>query len=127
LQGRWNALLTSIFVGVMWAAWHLPLHFIPRDEAYYNNPNWGIFVSLILVSIIITWIFNNAGGSIFAAMLAHASYNWSNYLFPTLFNDLGAQLYFILLIVLAAAIVLFFGPKKMVREVKERRDIQGNE
>jgi hypothetical protein len=79
------------------------------------------------VSNIITWIFNNAGGSIFAAMLAQTSYIWSNYLFPTLFNDVGAQIYFILLIILAAAIVLFFDPKRMVREEKEKRDIQENE
>jgi len=115
LQKRWNALLASIFVGFMWAAWHLPLTYIPRDEAYYNTPIWGIFVSLILVSIIITWIFNNTGGSILAAMLAHTSYNWGNYLFPTLFSETGALIYIILLIFIAALIVIVFGARRMVR------------
>jgi len=48
-------------------------------------------------------------------MLAHTSYNWGNYLFPTLFSETGALIYIILLLFIAALIVIVFGARRMVR------------
>jgi len=33
LQEKFNALWTGIVMGLLWASWHLPLLFIPREEA----------------------------------------------------------------------------------------------
>ena len=115
LQAKYNALVASVIVGIMWAAWHLPLFLIPRQEAYYNRPIWGIFVTDVLVSVLLTWLFNNTRKSIFAAMLLHASFNWSNYLFTTLFTDMGGLIFFGVMIALVAIIVVVYGPQSFTR------------
>lgn len=115
LQEKYNALVASIIVGIAWAAWHLPLFLIPRQEAYYNQPIWGIFVADILISVLLTWVFNNTKKSLFAVMLFHASWNWSNYLFSTLFTDIGGQLFFISMIVIVIAVIVVYGAKTLTR------------
>jgi membrane protease YdiL (CAAX protease family) len=116
LQSRYNALVASIVIGVLWAAWHLPLFFIPREEVYYNQPVWGIFLADVLVTVLLTWVYNNTGKSIFAVMLLHTSFNWSNYLFTGLYTDVGGQLFFGAMIVIVVIVVAVWGPKKLVRE-----------
>lgn len=116
LQKKWNALVASIVIGILWAAWHLPLFFIPRQEAYYNRPVWGIFVTDVLVTVLLTWVFNNTNKSIFAAMLLHTTFNWSNYLFTGLFTDIGGQAFFGAMIVVVVLVLVVWGPRKLVRE-----------
>ncbi|UCC64245.1 MAG: CPBP family intramembrane metalloprotease [Anaerolineae bacterium] len=116
LQKKWNALVASIVVGILWAAWHLPLFFIPRQEAYYNRPVWGIFLADVLVTVLLTWVYNNTNKSIFAAMLLHTTFNWSNFLFTGLYTDLGGQIFFGLMIVVVVVVVVIWGPQKLVRE-----------
>ncbi len=113
---RIGALGGSIFVGIIWGLWHLPLFFTPRDDIYYNQPIWGLVGSTILLAILLTWVYNNTGKSLFAVMIMHASYNWSNYLFPTLQDDLGGQTYFILMIAVVLAVVWKFGPAHLSRK-----------
>jgi membrane protease YdiL (CAAX protease family) len=116
LQKKWNALVASLVIGFLWAAWHLPLFFIPREEAYYNRPMWGIFLTDMLVTVLLTWVYNNTNKSIFAAMLLHTTFNWSNFLFTGLFTDLGGQIFFGLLIAVVVVVVVVWGPRRLVRE-----------
>ncbi len=116
LQSRSNALIASIVIGILWAAWHLPLFLVPRQEAYYNRPVWGIFATNVLGTVLLTWVYNNTNKSIFATMLMHTSYNWSNYLFTTLFTDLGGQLFFGLLIAVVVVVVVVEGPRDLCRK-----------
>ncbi len=72
LQIKWNALLSSIFIGVVWAFWHFPLFFIIGTSQHeLHLPFVGFFVGTIAVSIIYTWINNNTRNSIWAAILLH--------------------------------------------------------
>ena len=116
LQKKWNALVASLVIGLLWAAWHLPLFFIPRAEVYYNRPIWGIFLTNMLVTVLLTWVYNNTNKSIFAVMLLHTTFNWSNFLFTGLFTDLGGQIFFGLLIAVVVVVVTVWGPRKLVRE-----------
>jgi hypothetical protein len=50
-------------------------------------------------------------------MLLHTTFNWSNFLFTTLFTDLGGQIFFGILIALVA-VVIAWGPRKLVRETE---------
>jgi CAAX protease family protein len=65
LQFRYSALLASLILGVMWAFWHLP--FVVTGE--------DIWIDAILLtfewSIVYTWLFNNAKGSVLIVMLFH--------------------------------------------------------
>jgi membrane protease YdiL (CAAX protease family) len=31
-QAKWNALVSSVVLGAIWASWHVPLWFIPEAE-----------------------------------------------------------------------------------------------
>lgn len=71
LQSRFNALVSSLILGIIWACWHLPLYLIEPRIAFY------IFVPLVLViSILMTWIYNNTGGSLLLTIMMHFSFNF---------------------------------------------------
>jgi len=116
LQEKFNALWTGIIMGLLWAAWHLPLFFIPREESYYNRPAWGMVLTATLVTILFTWIYNNTNRSIFATLIFHTMFNWTNTFFPTFETDIGGLLFFGLAIVLVGVIVWQFGPERLKRE-----------
>lgn len=78
LQRRFNALVSSLVLGVLWWLWHLPLVFIPGKFMVSTPLLFGILmVEMVLITILFTWIYNNTGGSILATMLFHTSMNWS--------------------------------------------------
>ncbi|MDH4279006.1 MAG: CPBP family intramembrane metalloprotease [Acidimicrobiia bacterium] len=65
-QAKWNALVSSVVLGAIWASWHIPLWFIPEDE--HSGTFFGTrLMAWIAISIMMTWIFNNTNGSILAA------------------------------------------------------------
>jgi membrane protease YdiL (CAAX protease family) len=105
LQARWSGLTASVIVGLAWGLWHLPLFFVAREEAYYNRPVLGLVLTTVGLSILFTWISNHTRGSLFAALLFHTSFNWSNFLMSTLYTDTGGLLWFGLLAAIIAAIV----------------------
>ncbi len=116
LQERWNALVSSIMIGLAWGFWHLPLFFIFRQEMYYQRPFWGLLLSTTLVSILFTWLYNNTHGSVFAALLFHTMFNLSHYLFPTLASDRGNLYLFGLLFLTVIVVVVGWGPQRLTRE-----------
>lgn len=113
LQQKWNAVTSSLVVGLAWGAWHLPLFFMPRQELYYQRPVWGLLLSTTLVAFLFTWLYNNTRGSIMAALLFHTMFNLSHYLFPTLGSDRASLYLFILLFVCVAVVLLVWGPRRM--------------
>lgn len=73
LQARYGALTAGLIIGVLWACWHLPLFFSP---VWGQAPQFIWFAaSVVAVSVILTWLFNNTGGSVLLAMVMHASLN----------------------------------------------------
>ncbi|MFQ3663253.1 MAG: type II CAAX endopeptidase family protein [Chloroflexaceae bacterium] len=78
LQRRFNALMSSIILGIVWWLWHFPLVFIPGRFMVNNVLLFGmLMIEIVLMSILFTWIYNNTGGSVLAALLFHTSMNWS--------------------------------------------------
>jgi membrane protease YdiL (CAAX protease family) len=82
LQAQYGALKATLLLGVLWTFWHLP-HFLTTAQRggpgsslsilYINLP---IFLLLVMaIAIIMTWVFNHTKGSIFIAVLLHASIN----------------------------------------------------
>ena len=82
MQSRYGALRASLFLGVVWTFWHLP-DFL--TSAQHGGPaaglrpffaNLPIFLLMVVaITIIFTWVFNHTHGSIFMAILLHASVN----------------------------------------------------
>lgn len=69
LQAKWSALTSSIVLGALWGAWHLPLFFIP-GSIQSQTPIWGFMILILCGAIQLTWIYNNTGGSILAVLLS---------------------------------------------------------
>lgn len=105
LQQRFSPFIVALGVGALWGLWHLPLFHLPSAGIYYEQPFWGLFLSTVFLSFMIGWVYNKTGGSLLLAMVIHASFNWANYLFPVLATDLGGQLYFAGMILIAAVIL----------------------
>jgi membrane protease YdiL (CAAX protease family) len=75
LQPLHGPLVGSIILGILWACWHLPL-FWSGVWTPPTVPNIVMFVLMITaLTIIMTWVFNNAKGSLLITMLMHASFN----------------------------------------------------
>ncbi|MFX0095869.1 MAG: lysostaphin resistance A-like protein, partial [Candidatus Hodarchaeota archaeon] len=82
LQTKWNALGSSLILGVIWAGWHLPLFFLPgtgQNLLLTYVPILAVLqmVFLILMTILFTWLHNNTGGSVLVAILFHCGWNTS--------------------------------------------------
>jgi membrane protease YdiL (CAAX protease family) len=78
LQLKWNAIVSSVFIGIVWAFWHLPLFFlIGTSQHELHLPFIGFLVGTVAVSIIFTWINNNTNSSIWAAILLHWLYTYA--------------------------------------------------
>ena len=78
LQIKWNAFVSSVFIGIVWAFWHLPLFFlIGTSQHELHLPFIGFLVGTVAVSIIFTWINNNTNNSIWAAILLHWLYTYA--------------------------------------------------
>jgi uncharacterized protein len=75
LQAAYGPLVGSIVLGVLWASWHLPLFW----SGVWTPPtvaNMVMFLAMTaLLTLVMTWVFNNVGGSLLLTMLMHASFN----------------------------------------------------
>jgi membrane protease YdiL (CAAX protease family) len=113
LRHTTTSLNAAIVAALMWGFWHLPLFFIPRQDIYYNRPFWGLILTTLLVGIILAWMYANTGGSVFAVIVGHTMFNWSNVVFPTLNNDTAALLLFVLYALLVAFIIWRYGAQTL--------------
>jgi membrane protease YdiL (CAAX protease family) len=54
-------------MGVLWAAWHLPLGMVD-DLTVYGS------INTVLAAVVFTWLWQNTRGSVLLAILMHASH-----------------------------------------------------
>lgn len=65
----------SVAVGVIWAAWHLPLFWMPGSFQYGTSPLAFVYL-LVCWSMLMTWLAKGAQGSVLVAILFHGSVNF---------------------------------------------------
>jgi membrane protease YdiL (CAAX protease family) len=71
MQKKWNALVSSIILGIIWASWHIPLFFV--EGAPQERMNMFLFfISVVSVSIVMTWLHNNSNSNVFVALTYHS-------------------------------------------------------
>lgn len=118
LQARFSALNASLVLGVVWGFWHFP-GFLIGTGVPLDLP-FGVFLLwTVLASILMTWVYNNTGGSILSAILFHSAANATfNYL-PLLPEWVGQGTtfdVFLGLVLVAVGLVLArYGAKRLVR------------
>jgi len=103
LQLRYSALGASVLLGLAWFAWHGPLFamagYYARAGGAPDPLQFG--VAILLGAVLYTWIYNNTGRSILAAVLFHFSGNVSGELLDAPASVYAYETY------LTAALVLF--------------------
>ena len=115
LQDRTGATVAGVAVGLVWAVWHAPLFFIPSETIYYESSFVGFAVSITLLSVLMTWVYNNTGGSLLPMLLMHATWNWAQGMFPVLESDPGSLAFVLVQAGLVVAVVVYWGPHRLRR------------
>jgi uncharacterized protein len=74
LQARFGAFAASIFLGLVWGFWHLPLALNPGDIRSETFFGWSV-LGAVATAMIFTWVYNHTRGSLLIALLLHTSIN----------------------------------------------------
>ena len=130
MQVRYSPLVAALVVGLIHGLWHLPNFLMvagPTAAGPFNLINFALnTVVIMLVSIIFSWVFNNARQSILIAVLVHASFNaagmWVGGLLPSIpplaiYVLYGLYALFALVIVIATKGRLGYKPQDVPGEV----------
>ena len=114
LQKRFSALAAALLLGLIWAAWHIPL----MGVEFHRQMIPAFFVSILPASVILTWLFNRTQESLLPAPLFHALVNTvgSSYVFRMFEGIYLVRLWWIysLLWVIAGVGVTVFSQDMMV-------------
>lgn len=118
MQDKWGALKASIVLGVLWGALHLPLYIyvMPVVESQSLDPLKvaGLFICLLATRVLLVWIYNNTGKSVFAAIVFHAMYNISVMVLPVFGSAASTAIAAALLVIAAIVVVLLRGSRVRV-------------
>ncbi len=116
LQARYNALVSSLILGVIWALWHIPLFFMKgtfqHDQLRFCTLSfWTYILGPVIISILFTWIYNNTNRSTLSAILFHFMINFTAEFIPLTEQ---ARIYSLILVtVLSIVVVVIWGPKTL--------------
>ena len=122
LQARWSALVSALINGVFWWAWHFPLFFmngmLQNEWGVGTVAFWAYAVTVISLSVLFTWVFNNTRRSILAAILLHTMNNSTlNVLSPL--SDRVTLFTAGILALEAVTVVFILGAKTLTRHKTE--------
>lgn len=112
LRVRWNALQASLILGAVWAAWHV----VPLAQTR-RGPTWVVWqcLGMFPFRVLIVWLYNNTGRSVFAASLFHATANVSQFSFPNYGSHYDPFVACVVLTLAAAIVIFIFGPETLAR------------
>jgi membrane protease YdiL (CAAX protease family) len=117
LQRRFNALVSSLILGAIWAPFHIPMWL--ADTGLEVVPFWAFSIAAIGLTILMTWLFNSTKGSLIIIALFHLFFNVSWQLVtitlgvpPAVYWQIGAG------VVVACAViaVALAGPAELSRK-----------
>jgi membrane protease YdiL (CAAX protease family) len=116
LQKRMNALASSLVLGVIWWAWHLPQLLIPELQwAVGGMPPLAFLLTILPGAVLATWIVNNTRGSVLLTILFHGAMNYTVGLLgfnsPHFLPMMIAGLW-----IAAISVTLIFGPERLSRK-----------
>jgi membrane protease YdiL (CAAX protease family) len=103
LQAKYNALVSSIILGLFWGFWHIPLWvaFGQTELPLVTN-----VVAMVQLAILCTWVYNSTGGSLLLAWLFHFAMTVTQYFLapiPTLTDDILGWGIAVLVVIIAGA------------------------
>jgi hypothetical protein len=113
LQRRWGALPASIVLGLFWCLVHVPLQAQLGMSPIWIA--WG-FVDGVATRIIMVWLYNNTGRSVFAVAAFHALLNLSGHtLFPGVVPYDAQQIRSLFMVIIATVVTVRRGARTLTR------------
>ena len=109
LQKRYNAVLATLIVGMLWALWHLPLIFLVGQPMAAYPFLW--FIIIVADAFIYTWIYNSTKGSILLVAIFHGAGN----IFEAFMTGVSPIAYAIVTCAVAIALIAVFGSANLSR------------
>jgi membrane protease YdiL (CAAX protease family) len=130
LQSKYNALVSSLILGVIWTFWHLPLFYL--TGATQTSIPMPIYLLLTLtLTVYMTWLYNNTGGSLTITVLSHFSYNLVGTLITGPVSLMpGMTLYMTagpLLFLVVVGLVVYFKPKHLSSKPERQLPFESRE
>jgi len=111
LQVQYNALVSSLILGVVWTFWH----YHPQNlQSLIELGPWYLF-SILPFTILMTWVYNNTDGSVLLVALFHTASNLTDWIVPIhpgITSEASVRpfiLYGILLWIAALAVLKLYG------------------
>lgn len=102
LRQRYGLVGSGLAIGVVWALWHLPI----RALVETGQPVWLFVAGLLPLSVLFGWLYDASGGSVLAAVLAHAAADAPSLVEPAgdvsrsvvLRSEVGAACFYVLVV-----------------------------
>lgn len=116
-QARFNALTSSVILGIIEGIWHYPLIII---GSWWQDSVILLLYWFVLTDVFRTWIYNNTGGNLLAAMLFHGMGNTQSDIVWCCGS--GADFYWVYGIA-TLLVIAYFGPKTLIRRTSRSQSI----
>jgi len=110
LQGRWNALTSSLILAAFWGPWHLQQWFMGGRDV----PFFAFWYGIVMEAILLTWIYNNTKRSLLPVIIVHTLFN--SQIFPTWNTPLSAMLFVLIWTLVTITIIFVWGPRRLSRQ-----------
>jgi membrane protease YdiL (CAAX protease family) len=125
MQAGSSTLRAALVLGMIWALWHVPFLFFMMPDPFVLSVQ---ILKIVVFRVLIAWIFNNTGKSVFAAILFHAVDNTALVTFPEVMTikPWGSVLFCGHVIVAAVVVTLVCGGRSLAqyRFAVERRPVE---
>ncbi len=116
LQKRYNTMLATLIVGMLWALWHLPLLFMMGNPMSEYPFLW--FIIIVADAFIYTWIYNSTKGSILLVAIFHGAGNIIGVFIP----GVSPIAYALVTCVAASILIAMFGKVNLSRRERVYTD-----
>jgi CAAX protease family protein len=112
LQEHFGALGGALLLGVVWAVWHyVALLEVPRSPVFIAW--WSL--GTVADRVIIVWLYNNTGKSVFGAALFHTMINLTWQVFPINGAYYDPRVTGLITAIVAVGVVIVWGPRTLAR------------
>ena len=128
IQRLYGPAVGSLILGALWGLWHLPFFFGPLaqtgPDATFISASIALVefsIGLTGLSVVMTWVLNNCGGSTLLAVLLHAAFDSSGLALVALFPSTAP--YYLPVHYQTLGIAIVFGVAALVLIVATRTDL----
>jgi membrane protease YdiL (CAAX protease family) len=128
LQTRWNALISSLIIGLVWSLWHLPLFLmVGTSQHELGLPFIGFLVGFMANSVLYTWLYNNTKQSLWSAILFHWLFSYATQVVISgvIRSPLYNWLEYLPYVIMVLFVLIIWGPKRLTCNSSKERIVDG--